>query len=140
MVFLHQNDRFWHSTTKTAGIVVPDGTVTQTQVVFSDINTIPSEYNECTYESNDECLMTHLKTILLETVRCKPPGVDIDLEFCVKSEDIRFGNLLITEIFDQQEEICKKPCNYLEIKSGARNFETRDTRYYAYFIPKVAVR
>ena len=40
------------------------------------------------------------------------------------------------------DTVCKKPCNFLDIRTGARNFEPRvnDTRFYAYYINKVAVR
>ena len=40
--------------------------------------------------------------------------------------------------------VCKKPCNFLDIRSGARNFEPstnpNDTRFYAYYNYKVPVR
>ena len=46
------------------------------------------------------------------------------------------------QLFRTLDTVCKKPCNFLDIRTGARNFEPRinDTRFYAYYINKVAVR
>ena len=42
------------------------------------------------------------------------------------------------------DKVCKKPCNFLDIRPGARNFayasNPNDARFYAYYVNKVAVR
>ena len=47
-----------------------------------------------------------------------------------------------SEILNDLDNVCKKPCNFLDIRTGARNFEPRPntTQIFAYFNSKVLVR
>ena len=63
------------------------------------------------------------------------------MQICAKEYQIKRSNDILMEALEQIDEICKKPCNFLKIHTGARNFgPVTDTRWYGYFIPKVPVR
>ena len=54
------------------------------------------------------------------------------------------ANEIMNQTLNNLDKVCKKPCNFLDIRTGARNFayasKPNDTRFYAYYVNKVAVR
>ncbi len=87
----------------------------------------------------DECFESYARSILKNQTQCEPLSSNITSRNCENPTELEN---VFREALKDLDTVCKKPCNFLDIRTGARNFEPRvnDTRFYAYYINKVAVR
>ena len=69
-------------------------------------------------------------------------GINITTENCGNPEEVQKAQRVLNQALNGLDKVCKRPCKFLDIRTGARNFEPKpnDTRFYAYYITKVAVR
>ena len=91
---------------------------------------------------SDECFESYARSILKNQTQCEPLGSNITSRNCENPMELENAFTILKEALKDLDTVCKKPCNFLDIRTGARNFEPRvnDTRFYAYYINKVAVR
>ena len=138
---MHKEDNFWRTTFEDPGIFCPYLTTTQVQVLWNDVTVIEA-VNNCTSNHNDQCFELHVQKSLLKEVGCQPPGLGLqDLEECQDEDEIIAAEKIVIDAANNLDEVCKKPCHFLDMIIGSRNFDYENslTRFYGYFTHKVPV-
>lgn len=139
-VFVHQAKTFWHSISRFTGIKSSAKETTQNQIFWVDVFSISDQ--DCLTESQDTCFENHLTKQLKDQTGCRPKNFEVEnLQICTEMYQDTKSSEIVKTALAGIEKICPQPCNFLNIHTGARNFEpTKTTRWYGYFIPKVPVR
>ena len=135
--FLHAPEEFWFSTIHTSGIKVEISNVAQVQVTFEDVRMVDEDDRNCSKRSRDECLTQYL----IERIRCRPPWMDLSIPLCMDPKEAKEADRVIEFALSNLTGICQIPCNFLEIRSGARNFDLHEdeTKMFLYFTYKVPI-
>lgn len=69
---------------------------------------------------------------------CRPAWIDLNLPLCKSSENSDF---ILQNAIRNIENLCGNPCNFLQIRTSARNgLSYKEARFYAYFPYKTVIR
>lgn len=140
IVFVHEQGSFWTATFTDPGISI-NYTTAQVQIHYEDVLRLPTEENQCSETSQDECLESYITNALKTTTNCRPHWIDLALPFCKTMQTFNISHELVMSNFKKMNTICKKSCNFLNIRTGGRNSkkEKKYSKLYLYFPYKVPV-
>lgn len=115
--------------------------ITQVQIHYEDVRRLPTEENDCSIMSQDECLEKYISDHLNKTTLCRPYWIDLSLPVCKNLRNFNIASKFIMDTLRQMDSICKVSCDFLSIRTGARNFEKhdKDNRIFFYFPYKVPI-
>lgn len=140
IIFVHEQGNFWKATMKYPGIIV-DYSTTQIQIHYEDVRRLPTEENNCSTRDQDECLNDYMTNALKPITNCKPHWMDLPLPICKDMTTLNASHQLVIESLHKMDSICKSSCDFLNIRTGARNFikEKKYSKLYLYFPYKVPI-
>ncbi len=158
-LFIHEEDHFWDSTFEDMGYRIGENEVVQSQVNillcsisrvflsennclqvnFMDVRTLQkipynSDTPSCSNERYDDCIETGIYLRLQAEVGCRMPSIRNNLTVCATSKALEAAEAVVGEVIADNSQFCLKPCNFLTVNIGAKNFQMgREGLLYLYF-------
>lgn len=133
-IFIHGQGLFWKTTINTPGIQIERGRI-QVQVNYKDVRRLQAnKRNDCSIRTQDDCIESFIFNRLKKTYGCRPHWIDMEsLPFCSTLKRFNAASKFILESFDKIDIICQKSCDFLDVITGARNYESRKNSYYFFY-------